>query len=665
MFAKLLVANRGEIACRIIRTARQMGISTVAVYSDADRDAAHVAMADEAYAIGPAPARQSYLDGDKIIETARRCGAEAIHPGYGFLSENAGFAEACAAAGHIFVGPPAAAIRAMGGKSDAKALMTAAGVPVVPGYHGAEQAEKHLAQQAASVGYPVLLKASAGGGGKGMRIVERPQDFKAELAGARREALAAFGDERMLIEKYLIRPRHIEVQVFADNHGRCVALFERDCSIQRRHQKVIEEAPAPGLSAELRRRMQEAAVAAAKSIGYSGAGTIEFLLDISGDFYFMEMNTRLQVEHPVTEFITGLDLVEWQLRVAAGEALPQAWDRLTINGHAIEARLYAEDPAHDFLPSTGRIRHLVLPAQTAELRIDSGIRTGDAITPHYDPMIAKLIVHGPDRETAVRRLGRALGQVAIAGVSANTGFLARLARLPDFVHADLDTGFIPRNEAALLTTPAPDATAIGLAALGIVAWRKAEAKRQAVLTADPHSPWASTDSFRLNAPARETLRLAISGNSLALAIRHDADGIDIETEGQSIRAEGRLSEDGLLSANIDGAKRTAHFFADVHEFALFIDGEHLRIALPDDLEAGSGVAASGGLTAPMPGFIRAVLVSVGTQVEQGQALVVMEAMKMEHTIRAPSAGTIGALHAGEGAMVEAGTVLVEFEAEGG
>ncbi|MGG2476852.1 acetyl-CoA carboxylase biotin carboxylase subunit, partial [Rhizobium sp. BR5] len=376
-------------------------------------------------------------------------GAEAIHPGYGFLSENAGFAEACAAAGLIFIGPSPQAIRAMGGKSEAKALMTEAGVPVVPGYHGDEQADRKLADEAEAIGYPVLLKASAGGGGKGMRVVRKKRDFASELAGAKREALAAFGNDRMLIEKYLERPRHVEVQVFADGHGNCFSLFERDCSIQRRHQKVLEEAPAPGLSDALRQRMYDAATAAARAIDYRGAGTVEFLLDTSGDFYFMEMNTRLQVEHPVTEYITGLDLVEWQIRVAQGQPLPEDWNTLRINGHAIEARIYAEDSAHDFLPSIGTISHLVFPDEDAHLRIDSGIRTGDAITVHYDPMIAKLIVWDHDRPSAVRRLRLALEKLAICGVTSNVAFLTRLAELDAFAAADLDTGFITRNDAAL------------------------------------------------------------------------------------------------------------------------------------------------------------------------------------------------------------------------
>ncbi|MBC7149678.1 MAG: acetyl/propionyl/methylcrotonyl-CoA carboxylase subunit alpha [Rhizobium sp.] len=665
MFSRILVANRGEIACRVIRTARRMGIVTVAVYSEADRDAAHVAMADEAHAIGPAPARHSYLDGEKIIAAALASGAEAIHPGYGFLSENADFAEACAAAGLVFVGPSPSAIRAMGGKSAAKALMADAGVPLVPGYHGDDQSPDLLAAEAAKIGYPVLIKASAGGGGKGMRIVARPEDFAGELAGAKREALAAFGDERMLIEKYLVRPRHVEVQVFADNHGNCHSLFERDCSIQRRHQKVIEEAPAPGMPEDLRRRMGEAALACARAIRYSGAGTVEFLLDQSGAFYFMEMNTRLQVEHPVTEFITGLDLVEWQLRVAAGERLPESWADLKIQGHAIEARLYAEDPHHDFLPSTGRIGHLVLPEPDAHVRIDSGVRAGDTITVHYDPLIAKLIVWDTDRASAVRRLRAALRGTAIAGVTSNAGFLARLSLLADFAEANLDTGFITRNEAALLSAPEPAETTVAMATLGLLLARKAAMQRQEMTTADPHSPWNRTNGFRLNGPARERLRLTLGQEAIETEVLHLARGFEIGIGGEALVVDGVLGEDGRLSAMIGGRKHTGYFLADGEAFDLVVDANRYRVTPPDQAGAAAPEALAGGLTSPMPGLIRAVLAEAGDLVEAGRALVIMEAMKMEHTIRAPSAGLVRSLNCEQGAMVDAGIVLVDFEPEAG
>ncbi|MCM2403674.1 acetyl/propionyl/methylcrotonyl-CoA carboxylase subunit alpha [Rhizobium sp. S153] len=665
MFSKILVANRGEIACRVIRTAKRMGIVAVAVYSEADRDAAHVAMAEEALAIGPAPARQSYLDGDRIIQAALTSGAEAIHPGYGFLSENADFAEACSAAGLVFIGPPATAIRAMGGKSAAKTLMAAAGVPLVPGYHGDDQSPAILAAEATKIGYPVLIKASAGGGGKGMRVVAHAEDFVAELAAAKREALAAFGDERMLIEKYLARPRHVEVQVFADNHGNCHSLFERDCSIQRRHQKVIEEAPAPSLPETLRKEMSEAAIACARAIGYSGAGTVEFLLDADGDFYFMEMNTRLQVEHPVTEFITGLDLVEWQFRVAAGERLPDDWADLKIRGHAIEARLYAEDPDHDFLPSIGRIGHLVLPQQNDHIRIDSGVRAGDAITVHYDPMIAKLIVWDADRPTAVRRLSAALRETAITGVTSNTGFLARLSGLSDFETANLDTGFIGRNEAGLRSDLTPDGTMTAMAAVGLLLAHKADMQRRAMATADPHSPWAMTNGFRLNRPARQGLQLIIAGKPLEVDVLYLQGSFEIGIGGETISAEGSLAGDGRLSTIIGGRKRTGYFLPNGDGFDLVVDGTVHHVTTPDLAGFAAPEASTGGLAAPMPGVIRAILTDAGNRVEAGEALVIMEAMKMEHTIRAPAAGMVVMLNCAEGAMVEAGTVLVDFEAEAG
>jgi len=663
MFAKILVANRGEIACRIIRTARRMGVETVAVFSEADRDAPHVALADEAYAIGPAQARQSYLDGSRIIAAALSSGAEAIHPGYGFLSENADFAEACVKAGLVFIGPPASAIRAMGGKSAAKALMEKAGVPLVPGYHGDDQSLERLTAEADRIGYPVLIKASAGGGGKGMRIVETSGDLAAALAGASREALASFGDAQLLIEKYLVRPRHVEVQVFADNHGHCHALFERDCSIQRRHQKVIEEAPAPGLDATLRRRMSEAAVACARAIDYSGAGTVEFLLDARGDFYFMEMNTRLQVEHPVTEFITGLDLVEWQLRVAAGEPLPEHWSTLHANGHAIEARLYAEDPAQDFLPAVGTIGHLVLPETDAHLRIDSGIAAGDTISVHYDPMIAKLIVWDRDRASAVRRLQRTLAATAISGVTSNVGFLARLSHLPDFAEARLDTGLIAGNEALLLNPPAIDGEVVAMAALALLLERKAAAQTASLATADPYSPWNGTTGFRLNAPPLETLRLKIAARALTIGVLHHADRFEVTNDEETSTVEGTLGADGTLEAMIAGRKRTGFFFRKGHGFDLFVAGQHYTVEPQDLAAAEAPEALDGGLLSPMPGLVRAIPVKVGDRVAAGQPLVVMEAMKMEHTLRAPAAGLVRSLNCEEGVLVEAGIALVDFEPE--
>ncbi len=497
MFGKILIANRGEIACRIIRTARRLGVATVAVYSEADRDAMHVGLADEAWPIGPPPVRESYLNIQALQDAARSSGAEAVHPGYGFLSENAEFAEACEAAGVVFIGPPAAAIRAMGSKAAAKELVRRHGVPVVPGYHGEDQSPARLRDEAERVGFPILIKASVGGGGRGMRIVNSLAEFTAALTGARREADAAFGDDRMLIEKYLDRPRHIEIQVFADRDGKTVHLFERDCSVQRRHQKTLEEAPAPGLDHGRREAMTKAAIAAARAVGYVGAGTVEFITD-GNAFYFIEMNTRLQVEHTVTEEVTGLDLVEWQLRVAAGEPLPVGQKDLLVRGHAIEARLYAESPARGFLPQTGTLHGLRLPP--AEMaRVDAGVRKGDTVSQFYDPMIAKIIAWGEDRSTALNRLGLALAETAVSGVITNRDFLARVAAHPEFVSGAVDTGFIERHHDTLIPDqrPAPD-IALAAATLARLLGREAATKTMTSRSGDPFSPWARTDGWRLN-----------------------------------------------------------------------------------------------------------------------------------------------------------------------
>jgi 3-methylcrotonyl-CoA carboxylase alpha subunit len=520
MFSKLLIANRGEIAVRVMRTAKRMGVPTVAVYSDADAHALHVAMADEAVRIGLPPVRESYLKADTILAAARETGAEAIHPGYGFLSENAAFAEACGAAGIVFVGPPPSAIRAMGLKDQAKALMAQAGVPVVPGYLGEDQSPRHLAEEAERTGYPVLIKAVAGGGGKGMRRVDSSSEFAAALEGAKREAASAFGDDRVLIEKYVARPRHIEMQVFADNHGNAVHLFERDCSLQRRHQKVIEEAPAPGMPLAMRAKMGEAAVKAAQAVGYSGAGTVEFIADASEGlkadrFWFMEMNTRLQVEHPVTEAITGLDLVEWQLRVASGERLPLAQNEVRLNGHAVEARLYAEDPQHDFLPSTGTLERLHLAEDV--VRVDSGVREGDAVTPFYDPMIAKVIAHADTREAAAAKLAHALEETQIAGLRTNNAFLIRALKHLDFVAGEIDTGFIPSHQAELIPPKSePSLHLLGQAALFLVQEREGA----------HHSsdPWDRDDGFRLAGDARETIDFVVGGKRRPVQLVHRHNG---------------------------------------------------------------------------------------------------------------------------------------------
>ncbi|TWB13809.1 3-methylcrotonyl-CoA carboxylase alpha subunit [Nitrospirillum amazonense] len=675
MIDTLLIANRGEIACRVIRTARRLGIRTVAVYSDADAGALHVAMADEAVRIGAAPARDSYLRMDAILDAAARTGAQAIHPGYGFLSENAGFAEACAAAGLIFVGPPASAIRAMGGKSEAKALMETAGVPLVPGYHGEEQNSGVLAAEAARIGFPVLIKASAGGGGKGMKVATSAEDFHEQLASAKREAQAAFGNDRVLIEKYLGRPRHVEIQVFADSHGNCVYLFERDCSIQRRHQKVVEEAPAPNLPLELRQEMGAAAVAAAKAIGYVGAGTVEFLLDPvetggDGRFYFMEMNTRLQVEHPVTEYITGQDLVEWQLRVAAGGTLPLSQDQLAVNGHAIEVRLYAEDPDKGFLPQTGTLSHLRFPEAGPHIRVDTGVRQGDAISIHYDPMIAKLIVWDVDRPAAVRRLRQALAGTEVGGLAANIPFLAAIAGHPAFLAADLDTRFIERYQADLLPAPAaPDDDVLALAALGVLLERKAETVAAAAGTNDPWSPWATADSWRLNDAVAEVLTFADGREGgepqEVRACRRRDGGFDITLpSGQELAGNARFEPDdahgeGRLVAEVGGRRLTAGWSRRGRELDLFRPGRHHRLTLADPLDVGVVDAGGGGrLVAPMPGKVIAVLVAAGDRVEKGQGLVVLEAMKMEHTIKAQGPGTVETVRYTVGDQVPDGAELI-------
>jgi 3-methylcrotonyl-CoA carboxylase alpha subunit len=667
MFSKILIANRGEIACRVMRTARRLGVRTVAVHSEADARALHVETADEAVLIGPPPARESYLRIEAILDAARRTGAEAIHPGYGFLSENAAFAEACRAAGIVFIGPPPAAIRAMGGKSEAKALMEEAGVPLVPGYHGADQGPGLLLDEARRIGFPVLVKASAGGGGKGMRVVASEAEFADQLAGAKREAASAFGDDRVLLEKYLTRPRHVEIQVFADGQGGCVYLFERDCSIQRRHQKVVEEAPAPGLDPDTRRRMGEAAVAAARAIGYEGAGTVEFLLDEDGSFYFMEMNTRLQVEHPVTELVTGQDLVEWQLRVAAGEPLPLGQDRLAIRGHAIEVRLYAEDPARDFLPQTGRLDHLAFPEPGPHVRVDAGVRAGDQISIHYDPMIAKLIVWDRDRPAAVRRLRAALAETQVAGLATNVSFLAAIAAHPAFMAADLDTRFIERHSDALRpdAAPAPD-EALALSALGVLLGRAARARAAAAASADPHSPWARSDGWRLNDDAHETLTFRDAGAERTVDLVYRRDGYHFRVGGQDLVARGELSPEGGLVAELGGARVRATFLRRGAETTLFLRGAAHRLQLVEPLAGAEAAEAPGGrLTAPMPGKVIAVLAEPGAKVTKGQPLVVLEAMKMEHTIKAPADGTVEAVRYAVGEQVEDGAELIGFKAEEG
>lgn len=659
MFTKILIANRGEIACRVIATCQRLGIATVAVYSDADRNARHVRLADEAIAIGPAPARESYLRGDAILEAARRTGAQAIHPGYGFLSENAGFAQACAEAGIVFIGPSAAAIRAMGDKSAAKALMQQAGVPLTPGYHGDEQIPEFLRQQADSIGYPVLIKASAGGGGKGMRRVDDSATFTEALASCQREAQSAFGNAHVLVEKYVERPRHIEIQVFGDSHGNVVYLFERDCSVQRRHQKVLEEAPAPGMTPERRAAMGKAAVDAARAVNYVGAGTVEFIAGPDGDFYFMEMNTRLQVEHPVTECITGTDLVEWQLRVASGEPLPLQQDQLQIRGHALEARLYAEDADRGFLPSTGTLRHLRLPANTAHVRVDAGVEQGDAITPFYDPMIAKLIVWDVDRDAALRRMQQALAECEVVGVTTNAAFLRRLVMTDSFTQAKLDTALIEREQAALAPNDGDSDPALwALAAMADVATSEA-ARRDA---RDPHSPWQAQDGWRLGAAAARALTLEHRGAQRSVAVQGAGEQWTVHMDGNALQGSGRLAGDALR-VQIGEQLHRATVIRDGNELYLFGSEGVQRFTLHDPVsEADQSVADAGSLVAPMPGRIVATLVAPGTAVKRGAPLLVLEAMKMEHTLQAPADGTVQGYRVKAGDQVGDGAVLVDFEA---
>ena len=664
MFRSLLVANRGEIACRVLRTAQRLGLRTIAVYSDVDERALHVEQADEAVRIGPAPARESYLNIRAIITAAQQSGAEAIHPGYGFLSENGEFADACARAGIIFVGPPATAIRAMGSKIAAKRLMESAGVPLVPGYHGDEQDAAKLEAEAARIGYPVLIKASAGGGGKGMRIVRALNEFRAALEGARREALKAFADERVLLERYLTRPRHVEIQVFADQQGGCIHLHERDCSIQRRHQKIIEEAPAPGLPAQMRERMGAAAVTAARAVGYQGAGTVEFIV-ADDEFYFMEMNTRLQVEHPVTEMITGLDLVEWQLRVAAGEPLPLSQSDVPVSGHSLEARIYAEDPAREFLPSTGAIAHLRWPEVDRSIRVDTGIRQGDAVTVHYDPLLAKLIVHGHDRETAVRRLEAALRHCEIVGVTTNLPLLRSVSAHPRFLASDLHTGFIEEHHADLFASPGPEAD-LPLLALAAVGWVLAQAGAGTGTRAPPAGgPWDAHDGWRLNGPGQIECHLRWSGKPLTIALARSKEGWTARVDATSVTLAAHFIAADRLAARIDGEACEVRWLDLGRELCVIRDGHVVSAQWDDPAAAATREAHAGGLASPMPGHVLQVLVRPGERVRRGQSLMIIEAMKMEHTVVAPADGVVQAVHFASGARVEEGIELLELEGDSG
>ena len=660
MFAKILIANRGEIACRVTRTARRMGIATVAVYSDADARSRHVALADEAFRIGPPEAKDSYLRGDRILEAAVSSGASAIHPGYGFLSENAEFAERCARAGITFVGPPPEAIRKMGDKSGAKTIMEKAGVPLVPGYHGGNQAREFLIDEAERIGFPVLVKAAAGGGGKGMRAVGHKAEFDAALGACRREALSAFGDERVLLEKYLDRPRHIEIQLFADRHGGRVHLFERDCSVQRRHQKVLEEAPAAGIVDDLRQEMGEAALLASRAVGYIGAGTVEFLVDRGGAFFFMEMNTRLQVEHAVTEMITGLDLVEWQLRIAAGEKLPLAQKDLRISGHAIEARVYAEDPLRDFVPASGRVVHLRLPAESDKVRVDTGVRSGDAITVYYDPLIAKLIVRDRNRPAALEQMRKALGEFEVAGLATNLGFLYRLVQDRDFVRADFDTGLIERHRSELLAASAPAGEdALTLAALSqLDSGLRGEARR----SGDRFSPWSLADGWRSNQDGVQLLVFQEGESRHAVTARRRGGDFELEFADRRRQVRSCRREDCRLTVQLEDATVEGSVVRSGSRIEVFLPGRHHILEMHDPLRQELAFESrTGDLEAPMPGKIIAIFVAAGDAVEKDTALLILEAMKMEHTIRAPARGRIARILCRVGEQVGEGAELIEFD----
>ena len=657
MFKSILIANRGEIAVRVMRTAKRMGLRCIAVYSDADARAMHVEMADEAYRIGPASARDSYLQIDAIIEAARLSGAQAIHPGYGFLSENAEFAEACKKAGVVFVGPAASSIRAMGLKDAAKKLMEEAGVPVVPGYHGKNQDAAFLARETKAIGYPVLIKARAGGGGKGMRLVQSAGEFDAALTSARSEAASSFGDDKVLIEKFITSPRHIEIQVFGDTHGQVVHLFERDCSLQRRHQKVIEEAPAPGMSDELRGAMGAAAVKAAKAVDYVGAGTVEFIVDGSrglreDGFWFMEMNTRLQVEHPVTEAITGQDLVEWQLRVADGQPLPLGQDGLGITGHAFEARLYAEDAQKDFMPAIGRLYHLHLPGDIAD--IHAGVRVGDEVTPYYDPMLAKLVVHGGSRVAALNKLRNALGQTRVAGCTTNAAFLLALANHDEFITGGVDTGLIARDLAALTKVAAPSGESVAAAAL------------QSLGLLEPHrgsDPFSSLTGWRAWSSAQAYTRLAWHGESVDVCVTvHGDTSFRIETPDFGLDLKVVRVDGDLVTLELEDRVVTLSVIAHERAITVFQDGATCQFELPDSeaVARESGVA-DGRITAPLPGLVHALHVGLGDKVKAGDALAVLEAMKMQHSLTAPHDGVVSELLTAAGDRVSEGDLLMVLE----
>lgn len=657
MFNKILIANRGEIACRIIQTAHRMGIRCVAVYSEADANARHVAMADEAFYIGPAPSSESYLRADKIIEIAKESGAQAIHPGYGFLSENTDFAEACEANDIVFIGPPSSAIAAMGSKSAAKAIMEDAGVPLVPGYHGKDQSPDLLRAEAEKCGFPLLLKAVAGGGGKGMRVVENMAEFDDALAAAQREAKNAFGNPDMLIERYLTQPRHVEIQVFCDQSGNGIYLAERDCSVQRRHQKVLEEAPAPGLSEDTRKAMGEAAVRAAQAINYVGAGTVEFLYDVDGSFFFMEMNTRLQVEHPVTEMVTGQDLVEWQLKVAWGEPLPLTQDQVKTRGHAIEARIYAEDPDQDFLPATGTLRYLSTPDESAHVRVDTGVTEGDEISIHYDPMIAKLIVWDETREQAVNRMVQALEHYRIAGLKTNIRFLHAAVDAQPFREAELTTNFIATHNDLLFPKSRLDLDKALVLAAGFILEQRKSAEP---VTGDPWSPFGRKNSWRMNSEYAQPLTLQVGDDKHELKILERDDRYQVFVGGSVYHLNAKLNED-YLQAVINGHRLSVHGNLHNEELVLFYEGDTFKCTVYRETYGFEEMASEGSLAAPMNGSVVAIQAQVGDKVTAGQTLVIMEAMKMEHAIKAPADGVVSEIFYAEGDQVAEGAELIAID----
>ncbi len=662
MFDKILIANRGEIACRIIETAHKLGISCVAIFSDADKKARHVCMADEAFHMGPSPSKDSYLRTDKILDAAKRAGVQAIHPGYGFLSENAEFAKACAQQEVVFIGPPVAAIEAMGSKSAAKEIMGKADVPLVPGYHGDDQDPAYLKEQSKLVGYPQILKAALGGGGKGMRVINSEAEFDAALAATKREATASFGDDKLLIERYLSKPRHIEVQVFADKQGRCIYLGDRDCSIQRRHQKVIEEAPAPNLPDHLRKTMGEAAVAAASAINYEGAGTVEFLLDEDGTFCFLEMNTRLQVEHPVTEMVTGQDLVAWQLAVANGEPLSLTQDQVCIKGHALEVRVYAEDPDNDFLPATGKLSYLRQPETSPQVRVDTGIRENDEVSSFYDPMIAKLITWGQSRDASIKQMLNALENYRIGGLTTNLGFLTKLIENSHYTNAELDTGFIQRYSKQLLNKgPGLDRKSLAYAALAVLLNRK----RKSISSYSEHqSPWDANDGWRLNENPSYQVQLTDSGgedHTIHIFSLNSVYRIVIDDTTLDLEAE--LSSD-QLTINIQGYRRIYYINHQSDTITLFKQHHALVFTIKKKIfESFDNEESEGNLAAPMNGTLVSVLIKAGDKVKLGDTLVVMEAMKMEYSIKAPYDGQVTAVFYSEGDLIKDGEQLIELEPE--